>query len=731
MDELHSAKTRGRSHDRVIERRSLFDRLGRDWPSPVTIVTAPAGFGKTTAVEAWLERNEEAVVWVAVDEDHNDPVFLWTRILDEAIRAQGIGIAARAALDDTRGSPRVAVELFAAELREIESRPVLVLDDVHLIDDPACLDSVRLAIRLVTRHASLVLISRQALALPIERLRGRGHLLRIGPDELAFDRDETRDLLDRFEVGLDAAALEALFDATGGWPAAVYMSALWLRDMPEPSVALAQIGRPDRQLTDYLLSEVIGGLDPEVREFLVRSSALRRISGPLCDDVLGRVDSAGLIARLSETNLLVGGDRRHDGWHQYHALLQAVLRRELEENAPEAVGILGRRAADWFLRNEMVEDAAEQAREIEDHELLTELLVSRHLPMLRSGRLTTLQRWRVAIPAEVFRSRSDAAIAAAMVAENADSPSSEVRKLLAWADAVGRGNHSEWDEQSEVAWQILSAGSSEDGVSASVGAAERAVILAENVPQLRHVSESVLSMFLELAGEPERAFSVATSVIEDPDVAARPFAQLLARGTLALVELERGRVRIARSHVRLASGVIARAGIQDGPIAARIYSCDALVSLAEGDAAAAARAAALSLEHPFDTAPTLAWALLVAATARAGSGDLDGGREALEHAGELIEVSPDAGRLPGLMRETLARFTSGDAVGIVLAEEVSPAEMKVLRLLAEGLSRPEIAESLVVSINTVKTHQRVLYRKLGSSRRDVALARARARGLIS
>jgi LuxR family maltose regulon positive regulatory protein len=237
-------------------------------------------------------------------------------------------------------------------------------------------------------------------------------------------------------------------------------------------------------------------------------------------------------------------------------------------------------------------------------------------------------------------------------------------------------------------------------------------------------------MFLELAGEREAAGEAARSALENPEIEGRPFAELLAGGTLALVELARARPRIARACVDRALEVIRAAGIEEGPIAARIYSCEALLGLAEGDVAAARRAAERSLEHPFDTAPLLAWTLLVAAEAHARAGDFRAGREALDRADELLRTSPDPGPLPLLWDRVAAQVASSENNGAVPAEEVSPAELRVLRLLAEDLTRGEIASSLVVSVNTVKTHQRSLYRKLGTGERETAIARARAHGLL-
>jgi LuxR family maltose regulon positive regulatory protein len=712
----------------LIRRRRLFERLERDWPKPLTLVTAPPGFGKTTAIETWLGGRTEPVIWVALGEDDNDPVLLWSRILAESVRAHGIGGAARTALEGTLGSPRKAIELFAAELRGAGLEPVLVLDDLHLIDDPACLRTLELGARLTAPTARLVLIGRNEPALPLDRLFARGQLIPIGVHELSFDREETRGLLRRYGVALDEVALDSVFAVTGGWPAAVYMTALWLRDAPEPSAAAREMAHPREELTAYLLSEVIGALDPEVRTFMRRTSVLPRMSGDLCDHVLERCGSTAMIELLHETNLLVRSDRRRRGWHRYHPLLRSVLRQHLDDEEPGAAAVLHGRAAEWFIVHGMPEEAAEQAREAGDHELLADLLQDQHLDLLRTGRSATLLRWAKALPDEILDARADVTMPAALIALNAGRPSVEIRRLLARAEVSRDRDGHRWSAENEVEWQMLRAGTGEDGVAVSLAAARAAA--AVDAPQLTHVSKAVLSMFLEFAGDSAEARKVARETLEEPGVEARPFALLLAAGTLALVELAGGRARIAREHVDQALAVIGRAGIEDGPISARIYSCEALVCIAEGELAAAARAAAVSLRQPFDTAPLLAWTLLVAAEARACVGDFRGAEEVLGHATELIESSPDPGRLPKHREEVAARIAASRSERTALVEEVSPAELRVLRLLGEEMTRTEIASALTVSVNTVKTHQRRLYRKLGAGDRETVVARARSHGLL-
>jgi len=716
---------------RLIGRPRVLERLGRDWPAPLVVVNAPAGFGKTTAIEGFLGGRAARAVWIGLDEDDNDAVLMWSRLLAEATREYGIGHQASTALGSAIGSPRRAIEQLAAEVRKAGEPLVFALDDLHLIDDPGCLRSIELGVRLLAPAVSWILLTRQDPALPLERLNVRGELVRIGPEVLAFDREETAELLSRFGLELGREEREAVHETTGGWPAAVYMSALWLRDAPDPAAAARELAPADGELTDHLVHEVLGSLPPRLRTFLRRSAVLRRLNGALCDEVLQRSGSQELIDRLRETSLLVRGERGRHGWYRYHALLRRALLAELEEFEPGAAAPMQRRAAAWFLAEGLPEDAAEMARDAGAYALLADLLAEHHLMLMRAGRSTTLLRWVEALPEEVLAARPDVAIAAAMAAEVAARPSIEVRRLLVRVDAARQSEGPGWSAESEVEYQMLSAATGERGVGASVAAARVAAELsARSVAQLSLVSEAVLGMFQELAGEMEEAERISRAVLEDPGVVARPYAMLFAEGTLALAELGRGRPKTAAEHVERALATISRFAVEDATVASRIYACEALIAIAEGDAAAARRAAERALERPFDTAPMLAWTLLVAADARAFGGDFAGAREVLEHGREMIEGSPDPGRLAADLEGVAARVAAAEAAGGVLAEPVSPAELRVLRLLAEDLTRAEIAEALVVSLNTVKTHQRSLYRKLGASDRETAIGRARSHGLL-
>lgn len=180
-DDVDRGETRITRVKRLISRPRLAELLGRDWPAPLLVVTAPAGFGKTRTVETFLGRREAPTIWMGLDGDDNDAVLLWSRILAEARREYGVGSKASDALATAIGSPRPAIEQLAAELRQTGTSLAIVLDDLHLIDDPGCLRSIEIGQRLLAPEVSWVLLSRQEPALPLERFHGRGQLAAAGP----------------------------------------------------------------------------------------------------------------------------------------------------------------------------------------------------------------------------------------------------------------------------------------------------------------------------------------------------------------------------------------------------------------------------------------------------------------------------------------------------------------------------------------------------------------------
>ena len=302
----------------------------------LTVLDAPVGYGKTTLLRSWCAERAEPVIWMTLDGSDDDPVRLWTHLATGVARL-GDGLGHRAL---TRVGVRpAAVETGVDELMNglvAYGRPAtIVLDDLHTVRSETSLRSIEHAIERLPPTARLVVATRSEPAISLAALRASRALIEIRARELAFTVDEARELIAREGIKLSGKSLELLVERTEGWPAGLYLAALWLRDFAEPDEGVQAFAGSARQVADYLTAEVLTALDPQTRDFLVRTSVLDRFTPELCDAVVDREDSAAVVAQLARSNMfLVASDARGE-WYRYHHLFGELLRLELgpEETA--------------------------------------------------------------------------------------------------------------------------------------------------------------------------------------------------------------------------------------------------------------------------------------------------------------------------------------------------------------------------------------------------------------
>ena len=257
-----------------VKRSRILRALDGGEGASLTLVAAPAGYGKTTAVRAWCESREGAFAWVTLDEGDNDPVRLWTYVATAVDRVrQGLGRGALQRLS-VAGSPiELAVDELMNAIATYSAGLVLVLDDLHTATDRECLASIDFALGHLPATARLVVITRADPALGLARLRARNALVELRADELAFTAAEAHELLvERGQVGLGTEEIELLVENTEGWPAALVLAGLWLRDVDDPGRAVSGFGGDQRFVVEYLSQEVLASLDDEARSFLQGAS---------------------------------------------------------------------------------------------------------------------------------------------------------------------------------------------------------------------------------------------------------------------------------------------------------------------------------------------------------------------------------------------------------------------------------------------------------------------------
>src|SRR3954452_9666068 len=379
--------------DGLVARTRLLESLAAT-PERISLilVTAPAGYGKTTMLSQWATEDAREFAWVTVDEADGDPVRLAGHValalhriepLDPAVfRALAVGGASR---------HLAALARLLASLRNWGRPGVLVLDDVHELRDVAAMNFIRALAAGLPAGFHLAVGSR--LRLGFGRLRSEDRSVEFGVEYLAFTREETRAILAHAGVHLSDDALDALLRRTEGWPAGVYLAARAIRTASDTAIAASRLSGDDPDIVDYFRDELLARECPEPVRFLIRKAPLDQMSGALCDHVLGRGDSASRLAEAARRNLFVVPLDRHGQWYRYHALVAEMLLSELRTREPGEESRVHRRAAGWYEEQGQPEKAIEHTLAGGDT-LAAARLINRHAQdFVAAGRFQTVRRW--------------------------------------------------------------------------------------------------------------------------------------------------------------------------------------------------------------------------------------------------------------------------------------------------------------------------------------------------
>src|SRR5215210_4764491 len=333
----------------AVVRPRLHEFLLSNAPTRLTVVAAPAGWGKTTLLSQWAHDPAERrnVAWVSLDESDDEPVRFWSYVLT-VLGAYGIGLRALAALGASGIQPvDLAIPMLLNELESASAETVLVLDDYHRLGNPQVHESVEFLLAYLPPSMRLVVAGRADPPLPLARLRARGELTEIRISDLTFSTKEAGEML--VAVGgtpLDETTVTGLWERTEGWAAGLQLTALTLRGSSTPAASAATIRHDDRHILDYFATEVVCRLPPEHRDLLVRTSVLERLSGALCDVVLERVGSTELLADLDRSDLFVVPLDGQREWYRCHQLFRDALRSVLTPAVARETLV---RASNWYL----------------------------------------------------------------------------------------------------------------------------------------------------------------------------------------------------------------------------------------------------------------------------------------------------------------------------------------------------------------------------------------------
>ena len=729
-----------------IARSRLHDQLSGQPTVRLTTVVAPAGWGKSTLLAAWARDVEwrGRVAWVSLDEADDEPV----RFLSYALSAlesvapdlagEALAILRAPGMDPTA----LALSALLNALTTSEDRYALVLDDFHLLRDPNIHQAVEFLLAYLPPALHLVIASRADPPLPLARLRARGHLREIRSGDLRCTAAEGADLL----AGVggtsnvpDVAGATRLVQRTEGWPAGLHLAALTLGKSKDPESAAAEMGADGRHILDYFTAEVLPSLGGKERELLVRSSILERLSGPLCDAVLETTGADDILAELERAGLFVSA--LGSGWYRCHGLFREVLRRELDKDASGAAPILLRRAADWFLSEGRLEEAVEHRLAGGDHAGASDLLLMGDRWFMDRGAAFAFLRLGELAAAEV----SDPRLFVALAFAAGESGRSE--RCAHWLDAAEPLISA--DSEPLPGWRTLRAGAdvlwatfrAAGDAQTAMRYASRAVDLEDDPTMVGHViAREVLGGALLAAGEQSEGLKVLRECWGSPARQELPVLVVLQlAGQLAMVLIGAGQLDDGQRVLREVHQLAASAEKAWGPGAAAALTG---LRLAEAQVLLATdpHASIPAFQHAVDLAEDWGWATLVLlalvelATAQWTVGDRPGARLNVAKAREVAGTGEARSDVVHLLEAFEARIGRGAvatarANGILL-EELTDRELSILRALRGPLTAREIGAEMYLSINTVKSYVKSLYRKLGVVTRADAVRRGHELGLI-
>jgi LuxR family transcriptional regulator, maltose regulon positive regulatory protein len=732
FDLVVSKLRRPRSRPGTVCRSSLVDRLARDDLRPVVSVAAPAGYGKTTLLSQWAERDGRAFAWVSVDDRDNDPKVLLTYIAQALDRVEPVGRRVFEALaSPTSSVPGSVVPRLGAAFSAMTSPTVLVVDDVHLLRNSECRAALSVLADHVPAGSRLVLAGRDAPPLRIAWLRAEGRIAEVGPPELALTRGEAAALLRAAGVKLGADDVAVLHERTEGWPVGLYLAALYLREGGSVGTAAVSFGGDDRLVSEYLESEFLDRISGAHRAFLTRSAVLMRMSAALCEAVLDLPGSAATLAALARSNLLLVPLDRRGQWYRYHHLFGDMLLAELERLEPGMLPVLRRRAADWCLGNDRPEEALEYSLAAEDVDMAARLVGRLWLTAFRQGRYATLQRWFGWLLDRGGIERHPAIAAqAAIVAANIGRPGEAER----WAAGLDR-------------WQYTGGSRPEDLVAEAWAAVLRATLCRHGITQMRADADEAARK-LSAAGIATSGAALAQGIarvlagdLDDGDRSLHKTIRIAretgghqqqaeALAERSLLVMARGDWRQAEALADRADTVLRQAGIE------RLLPCavQARVALHRGDLATVrlqlVRAQRLRPASTYGQPHLAVQARIELIRVHLALADITGARTLMQEIDEILRHRPDLGTLVGEAAALRSRLGKDRGSSVLGASALTAAELRLLPMLCTYLTVSEIATELFLSPHTIKSQMKSIYRKLEATNRHQAISRARELELI-
>jgi LuxR family transcriptional regulator, maltose regulon positive regulatory protein len=722
----------------LIQRAGLLSLLQTGLAAKLCLLDAPAGFGKTTLLGQWrMAAGGHRVAWVSMDEGDNDPTRLWVYVV-EALRTvePGVGAAALEALHRPSADlGRVVLPGLLNDLQAVGSQLFLVLDDYHLVTNLACHQTLNFFLERLPAGVHVAMSARADPQLPLARMRARGELAELRVAELRFTREEASALLNA-SMGLQLATeeVERLAERTEGWAAGLVLAGLSLDDRRDTDAFIASFQGDNRHIADYLTAEVLDRQPEEIQTFLLRTSLLERLSGPLCDAVLETEGSARVLGELERSNLFLVPLDDHREWYRYHQLFGELLRLELTSREPELVPVLHRRAAAWHGHAGDVEKAIYHMSAAGEFAEAGVLVASHWLGYWRRGRRATVARWLAWLPEEAIMADPPVAYVTAWIGGFSGASKEETERwLAATEEPTYEGPPPDGLNSLAFGAALTRAAVVFDDVGRAAQAARRACDLADPQPApYWWMAQAALGQALYLSGRSGEPRSLLEELVARVQATRQPYAVITGFAVLSLLADDETDHQTATSLANRAAAIADAQGLSADPLCGIVHMALGRVLIRQGKLTEAQEQLewALGLFGIDSMTVHRAHVLLLLAQLDHVRGDLPGARALLQRAQELTDRMADPGVLPALLHQTRQRLSSAPHQRVKTSAPLTTRELAVLRLLSTQLSTREISHELQVSVNTVRSQVRAIHRKLEVTSRTEAVARARQLGLL-
>jgi LuxR family maltose regulon positive regulatory protein len=737
---LLRTKLEAPSCPRLVVRENLIEALSEGLSLPLTLVYGPAGSGKTMLLAQWraFARDDLPVAWLSLDSGDNDPARFWIYFI-EALRSvlPGLGEAALATLR----APGVALVDDALpqlinELVDVAGQSALVLDDYHVIEDERIHEGMASVIEHLPGTLRVVIASRVEPPLEIGTLRARGQLNEIDARQLRFSRSQAESLLNEVHgLGLSAELVGRLHERTEGWGAGLYLAVLSMRGLDDVGPFIELFAGSDRRVVDYLGAEVLAKEPDEEIAFLLHTAVLDRFCAPLCDAVTGARDGRAMLDRIERSNyFLIPLDPSHD-WYRYHHLFGELLRHELERREPGSAAELHRRAGRWFLDAGLVPDAIEHLTAAGELDEVTELIATHWLPFTNLGQRATVARWLEALPRDHVLSDGRLCLAQARTAGVLGCDRNE---MLHWLDLAEKAPR---HKPADVAWLGEQATVLRAAAWELLGDMRKSRQLASRLEPLDGSSfwHSLAACILGTAAhwlddnaQAVKLFDMTLRLNGDGIAMVSAFAF----GQLGLIAADRGDWRSCAAHTEAGFDLIHARGLEEFWQCSSAHAARGRLLQHERRASEARSELerAVALARRGEGLVERAYVLVSLAEFLRELGDRRAARELVLEARELLSSAPGPGMLvPRMVAQAESRLRlvmHPSGAGSVVTDELTAREQAVLHLLPSGLSAREIGSELGISHETIRTHTKSIYRKLGASSRRDAVTRARELELL-